>query len=225
MATSGEIAAILSRELGMKMGAVQFYAQAMRNAGLISKGGRGLAAHHLTTLDVSNWLLALCSAETASTAATEVELTRKSPLDTVTSLILPDVLRGLKVSEATTAGEAIEFLLGDMIDGRFAHWQQQGAPPPASSESWYLGILRPTAIVDFVVGSQEISINLAKPTPSGKVRRSTLRFAHADPMFKMKMRTVVDWSASNSSSSLTRINRVHSKIFERVAHTLRETDD
>ena len=140
MATSGEIAEILSEELGMTMGAVQYYAQAMRNAGLLSKSGRGLAGAHLTVVDVSNWLFALCVAETAATAPEEVKLTRGAAFDPITSVVLKDVSRGLKVADAVTAGEAIESLIWDMIDGRFRDWQgQKPVTVPTSSESWNLG--------------------------------------------------------------------------------------
>jgi hypothetical protein len=226
MATSGEIAEILSQELGMTMGAVQYYAQTMRNAGLLSKGGRGLAAAHLTVVDVSNWLLALCVSETAATASEEVRLTREATLDPITSVILKDVSRGLKVADAKTAGEAIEFLTWDMIDGRFRDWQvQRPVAAPTSSESWHLGILRPTAMVEFVVGGQAVSLHLSKPTPTGKVRRSSMHFVRVDPMFKMRMRTVADWKSRSAISSLTRLNRVYPCIFERLADALRKTDD
>jgi hypothetical protein len=225
MATSGEIAEILSQELGMKMGAVQYYAQTMRNAGLLSKSGRGPAAAHLTVVDVSNWLLALCVSETAARAPAEVKLTREAPLDNVTSTLLKDVSRGLKVANAVTAGEAIESLIWDMIDGRFLHWQEQtSSTPPEKSRSWHTGIFRPTAVVDFVVSSQQVSLHFSKPTASGKVRSSSMLFARVDPMFKIRMRTVTDWESRSSTSSLTRINRVGSRVFERLADALRKSD-
>ena len=107
MATSGEIAEILSSELGMTKGAVQYYAQALRNAGMLSKGGRGLAAAHMSIEDVCNWLLALCISETAATAAAEVKLTRAAILDEKASTIATDVTHGLSVSDAKSAGAAI----------------------------------------------------------------------------------------------------------------------
>jgi hypothetical protein len=226
MATSGEIAEILSQELGMTMGAVQYYAQTMRDAGLLSKGGRGLAAAHLTVVDVSNWLLALCVSETAASAPTEVNLTREAAFDPTTSAVLNDVSRGLKVADAATAGEAIEFLIRDMIDGRFNQWQgQRPVAVPTSSESWRLGILRPTATVEIVVSGQEISVHLEKPTPAGKVRRSSMHFVRVDPMFQMRMRTVADRKSRSSMTSLTRINRVYPRVFERLADALRKIDE
>jgi hypothetical protein len=226
MATSGEIAEILSQELGMTMGAVQYYAQTMRDAGLLTKGGRGLAAAHLTVVDVSNWLLALCVSETAATAPTEVNLTREAAFDPMTSAVLKDVFRGLKVANAKTAGEAIEFLIWDMIDGRFKRWQgQRPVAVPTSSESWHLGILRPTAVVEFVVSGQAVSLHLSKPTPTGKVRRSSMYFVRVDPMFQMKMRKVTDWHSPSAISSLTRLNRVGPRVFERLADALRKTDE
>jgi hypothetical protein len=226
MATSGEIAEILSQELGMTMGAVQYYAQALRNAALLSKGGRGPAAAHLTVVDVSNWLLALCVSETAATAPEEVRLTREAPLDPITSVMSKEAGRGLKVADAVTAGEAIELLIWDMIDGRFRQWEEQTrTAPPNPSESWHLGILGPTAIVEFVVSGQEVSLHLSKPTPAGKVRRSSMHFVRVDPMFKMRTRTVTDWQSHSSMSSLTRLNRVGPRVFERLADALRKTDD
>jgi hypothetical protein len=226
MATSGEIAEILSQELGMTMGAVQYYAQTLRDAGLLSKGGRGLAAAHLTVVDVSNWLFALCVSGTAATAPEEVKLTREAALDTVTSVLMKDVSRGLNVADAKTAGEAIEFLIWDIIDGRFKRWQEQMlTAPPTSSESWHLGILRPTVVAEFVVGGQAVSLHLSKPTPTGKVRRSSMYFVRVDPMFQMRMRTVTDWKSRSSMSSLTRINRVYPRVFERLADALRKIDD
>jgi hypothetical protein len=226
MATSGEIAEIFSQELGMTMGAVQYYAQTMRDAGLLSKGGRGLAAAHLTVIDVSNWLFALCVSETAATAPEEVKLTRGAAFDPITSIVLKDVSRGLKVADAKTAGEAIEFLISDMIDGRFKGWQEQMlTAPPISSESWHLGILRPTALTEFVVSGQAVSLYLSKPTPTGKVRRSSMHFVRVDPMFQMRMRTAIDGKARSSMSSLTRLNRVYPRVFERLADALRKTDD
>jgi hypothetical protein len=226
MATSGEIAEILSQELGMTMGAVQYYAQTMRDAGLLSKGGRGLAAAHLTVVDVSNWLFALCAAETAATAPEEVKLTREAAFDSIMSVVLKDVSRGLKVADAKTAGEAIELLIWDMIDGRFHDWQgQRPVTVPTSSASWRLGILRPTAAVEFVVSGQEVSVQLSKPTPAGKVRSSSMRFVRVDPMFQIRMRKVTDWHAPSAMSSLTRINRVGPRVFERLADALRKTDD
>jgi hypothetical protein len=226
MARSGEIAEILSQELGMTMGAVQYYAQTMRNAGLLSKSGRGLAAAHLTVVDVSNWLLALCVSETAATAPAEVNLTREAPLDAITSVVMKDVSRGLKVANAKTAGEAIEVLIWDMIDGRFHQWQERTPTAlPTSSESWRLGILRPTLVVEFVVSGQAVSLHLSKPTATGKARRSSMNFVRVDPMFQMRMRTVTDWKSRSSKSSLTRINRVYPRVFERLADALRKTDD
>jgi hypothetical protein len=226
MATSGEIAEILSQELGMTMGAVQYYAQTMRNAGLLSKGGRGLAAAHLTVMDVSNWLLALCVSETAATAPEEVNLTREAAFDPITSATSKDVTRGLKVADAVTAGEAIEFLIWDMIDGRFRHWQEQtSTTPPEKSQSWHTGIFRPTAVVEFVVSGQQVSLRFSKPAASGKVKSSSMHFARVDPMFKMRMRTVTNWESRSSTSSLTRINRVGPRVFERLADALRKTDD
>ena len=226
MATSGEIAEILSEELGMTMGAVQYYAQAMRNAGLLSKSGRGLAGAHLTVVDVSNWLLALCVSETATAAPAEVNLTREAAFDPITSVVLKDVSRGLKVADAVTAGEAIESLIWDMIDGRFRNWQgQRPVAVPTSSESWNLGILRPTAEVEFVVSGQAVSLHLSKPTPTGKVRRSSMHFVRVDPMFQMRMRKVTDWHAPSAMSSLTRINRVGPRVFERLADALRKSDE
>ena len=226
MATSGEIAEILSQEMGMKMGAVQYYAQTMRNAGLLSKGGRGPAAAHLTVVDVSNWLLALCVSETAATAPAEVNLTREAAFDPMTSAVLKDVTRGLKLATAVTAGEAIESLIWDMIDGRFRHWQEQTtATPPEKSQSWHMGIFRPTAVVEFVVSGQEVSLHFSKPTATGKVRSSSMHFTRVDSMFKMRMRTVTDWESRSSVSSLTRINRVGPRVFERLADALRKTDD
>jgi hypothetical protein len=226
MATSGEIAEILSQELGMTMGAVQYYAQTLRNAGLLSKGGRGLAAAHLTVVDVSNWLLALCVSETAATAPTEVNLTREAAFDPMTSAVLKDVSRGLKVANAKAAGEAIESLIWDMIDGRFRDWQgQRPVAVPTTSESWHLGILRPTAVVEFVVSGQAVSLHLSKPTPTGKVRRSSMHFVRVDPMFQMKMRKVTDWHSPSAISSLTRINRVGPRVFERLADALRQSEE
>jgi hypothetical protein len=226
MATSGEIAEILSEELGMTMGAVQYYAQAMRNAGLISKSGRGPAAAHLTVVDVSNWLFALCVSETATAAPAEVNLTRQAALDPIMSAMSKDVTRGLKVATAVTAGEAIESLIWDMIDGRFRHWQEQtSATPPEGSQSWHMGIFRPTAVVDFVVSGQQVSLHFSMPSATGKVRSSSLYFGHLDPMFKMRKRTVTDWESRSSTSSLTRINRVGSRVFERLADALRKTDE
>jgi hypothetical protein len=225
MATSGEIAEILSRELGMTMGAVQYYAQTMRDAGLLSKGGRGLAAAQLTVVDVSNWLFALCVSETAAMAPEEVKLTREAALDTVSSVLMKDVSRGLKVADAKTAGEAIEFLIWDMIAGRFRDWQgQKRVEVPTSSESWHLGILRPTAMAEFVVGGQAVSLHLSKPTPTGKIRRSSMHFVRVDPMFQMRMRTVADWKSRSSMSSLTRLNRVYPRVFERLASALQKTE-
>jgi hypothetical protein len=226
MATSGEIAEILSQELGMTMGAVQYYAQAMRNAGLLSKGGRGLAAVHLSVVDVSNWLLALCVSETATAAPAEVNLTREAAFDPIMSATSKDVTRGLKVATAVTAGEAIESLIWDMIDGRFRHWQEQtSATPPEGSQSWHLGIFRPTTVVEFVVSGQDVSLHFSKPTAAGKVRSSSMHFARVDSMFKMRMRTVTDWKPRSSTSSLTRINRVGPRVFERLADALRKTDE
>jgi hypothetical protein len=226
MATSGEIAEILSQELGMTMGAVQYYAQTMRDAGLLSKGGRGLAAAHLTVVDVSNWLFALCVSETAATAPEEVKLTREAALDTVASVLMKDVSRGLKVANAKTAGEAIESLIWDMIDGRFRDWQgQRPVAVQTSSESWHLGILRPTAVAEFVVSGQAVSLHLSKPTATGKIRSSSMRFARVDPMFKMRMRTATDRHSPSEMSSLTRINRVGPRVFERLADALRKSEE
>lgn len=225
MATSGEIAEILSQELGMTMGAVQFYAQAMRNAQMITKGGRGLAAAHLSVVDCSNWILALCSSETATAAPAEVGLTRDAILDSKTSVMSKDVTRGLKVAKATTAGEAVDLLIWDMIDGRFQRWQQQEFASPAdTSDSWHIGLLKPTAVVEFIVSGQEVSLLFSKPTASGKVRTSSMHFSCVHPMFKMRMRTVTDGKAS-ALLSLTRINRVGPRLFERIADALRKTDE
>jgi hypothetical protein len=218
MATSGEIAEILSEELGVAKGAVQYYAQTMRDAGMLSKGGRGLAAAHMYIGDVSNWLLALCVSETAASAPEEVRLTRAAPLDEKTSKLSADVTRGLHVGTAKTAGEAIELLIDDMIEGRFKRWEEQPSiAPPQESESWHLGILRPTVVVEFVVSGQETSIHFLKPTAVGKVRRASMHFARVDPMFKMKTRKVTDWKSTTSTGSLTRVNRVYPRVFQRLA--------
>jgi hypothetical protein len=217
MATSGEIAEILSEELGMTKGAVQYYAQTLRDAGMLSKGGRGLAAAHMSIEDVTNWLLALCVSDTAATAPEEVRLTRESPLDEMTSTLSNEVIRGLHVGNAKTAGEAIELLIDDMIEGRFKQWQEQRVAPPQDSESWHFGLFSPTAVVEFTVSGQQVSIRLSKPTTTGKVRRATMHFARIDPMFKMTARTVTDWKSAKVTSSLTRINRVGPRAFQRLA--------
>ena len=226
MATSGEIAEILSQELGMTMGAVQYYAQALRNAGLLSKGGRGPAAVHLTVVDVSNWLFALCASETAATAPEEINLARQAPLDPVTSVVSKVVSRGLKAADAVTAGEAIESLIWDMVDGRFRRWQEQTPTTlTPTSQSWQMGILGPTAVVEFVVSGQEVSLLFSRPTASGKLQKSLMHFVRIEPMFKMRTRKVTDWDSQSSTSSLTRINRVGIRIFERLGDALRETDE
>jgi len=113
-----------------------------------------------------------------------------------------------------------------MIDGRFKQWQEQmPAAPPVSSESWHLGILGPTAVVEFVVSGQAVSLHLSKPTTAGKVRRSSMHFVRVDPMFKMRMKTVTNWNSRSSMSSLTRINRVGPRVFERLADALRKADE
>jgi hypothetical protein len=52
-----------------------------------------------------------------------------------------------------------------------------------------------------------------------------MHFVRVDPMFQMKMRTVADWKSRSSMTSLTRINRVHPRVFERLADALRKTDE
>ena len=210
----------------MTMGAVQFYAQALRNAGLLSKSGRGPAAAHLTVVDVSNWLLALCVSETAATAPEEVTLTREAAFDPRMSQISKAVTRGLKAASAMTAGDAIESLIWDMIDGRFKQWQDHMFPaPPQNSESWHAAIFRPTVMVEFVVGGQAVLLHFSQPTATGRIRSSSMHFARVDSMFKIRMRTVTDVGSPSSTSSLTRINRVWPRVFERVADALRQSEE
>jgi len=80
MATSGELAEVLSASLGFKLGTVNYYGQELRDAGLLSTGGRGPSAVTMTHDDAANWLLAMCCAETAKSAAAIVKLTRDTPL-------------------------------------------------------------------------------------------------------------------------------------------------
>jgi hypothetical protein len=52
-----------------------------------------------------------------------------------------------------------------------------------------------------------------------------MHFVRVDPMFKMRTRTVTDWKSASAMSSLTRLNRVGPRVFERLADALRKTDD
>jgi hypothetical protein len=218
MATSGEIAEILIEELGMSKGTVQLYAQTIRDAGMLTKGGRGLSAAMMSIEDVTNWLLAVCSSETAAAAPEEVRITREAPLDELTSTISADITRSLHVGKAKTAGEAVELLIDDIIEGRVARWREQSsATPSQGTESWHLGILRPTITVEFVVAGQQVLIHFSKPTEAGKVRRASMNFAHVDAMFKMRKRTITDWNSPTAMGSLTRVNRVGPHVFQRLA--------
>lgn len=218
MATSGDLAEILTEELGMSKGTVQLYAQTIRDAGMLTKGGRGLSAAAMSISDATNWVLALCASETAAAAPEEVRLTRAAPLDVLTSTLSKDFIRGLHVGSAKTAGDAIELIIDDLIEGRVTRWQEHiTVSPSQGSESWHLGILRPTITVDFVVGGQNVSIHFAKPTEAGKVRRASMNFAHVDTMFKMRKRTVADWKSPTATGSLTRINRLGPQVFQRLA--------
>ena len=52
-----------------------------------------------------------------------------------------------------------------------------------------------------------------------------MHFVRVDPMFQMRMRTAFDRKSRSSMSSLTRVNRVYPRVFERLADALRKTDD
>jgi hypothetical protein len=52
-----------------------------------------------------------------------------------------------------------------------------------------------------------------------------MHFVRVDPMFQMRMRKVTDWHSPSAMSSLTRINRVGPRVFERLANVLREIDE
>lgn len=80
MATSGELADTLSKSLGFALGTVNFYGQHLRDAKLLSTGGRGTSAASMNAADAINWLVAMCSAETAKSAPGVVDVTISTPL-------------------------------------------------------------------------------------------------------------------------------------------------
>lgn len=72
MTSPGELVSMMSAVLGIPEATVYIYARHLREAGLISKGGRGRSAAKMTPLDASRLLLAFLSTETAALAAQAV---------------------------------------------------------------------------------------------------------------------------------------------------------
>lgn len=123
MATPGQLADTLSETLGIRAGTIHFYGQYLRDAGLLSKGGRGRSAISVSRGDAINWLVAMCSAETAKSAPGVVELTVSTPRHSVTwtkgsEADTPNPHGRPRFLGAGSVGELLDCLLDDERAGR-----------------------------------------------------------------------------------------------------------
>ncbi len=103
MATTGVLAELLAEKLNMKTGTVNFYGQALRDAGLLTKGGRGLSAAQMTIVDAVHWLVALVCSPTADAVAGTVYA------------ICDLKLRDADIEQARRHDRSLQFLHADSV--------------------------------------------------------------------------------------------------------------
>jgi hypothetical protein len=123
MATTGDFADLLSRELGIARGQCQARAQELRDGKLMPIGGRGSAAMHLSVSDVATWLLALCLDPERGTVAKTTKAAKVMPRS-ATAETKP--FGDLTVADAQTLGQAIEALIDDAVSRKLQRWKASG---------------------------------------------------------------------------------------------------
>lgn len=196
MATSGELAETLAHTLGIKLGTVNFYGQQLRDGGLLSTGGRGPSAARMSLDDAVNWLLALCCAETARSAAAVVALTKATPIlrrkDRRGS---PDTR--LHLLKANTVEELIRAILDDERSGR----------------------LNATLItVWFRVGGGEVKVIASGVTDNSEIDWETvIEFINTKMVVRRR-----DLDETPITSNRTTYNRVNSGAFSDINSVLVE---
>jgi len=135
MATSTIYIEILSRLLGIPVPTITTYVQRLReDEAIFRRGKQGQGAVDLTTSEIANLVIALCATPSTGRRAPK-------PLDVVktcraakklTEGALPsqigDDIRHFAFSRATTFGEALESLIGDMRSGLYAEWKGDTYP-------------------------------------------------------------------------------------------------
>ncbi|MGE0853658.1 MAG: hypothetical protein AB7O44_29260 [Hyphomicrobiaceae bacterium] len=120
MATPGQLQTALAASLGYASGSVYQSATSLREAGLLTTGGRGQAAAQMGDTDAANLLIAMLAAETARSAAAVTKLTRETPLyERVGSIEAGPSARGrLAFPHAKSVGALIVALLDDTRNRR-----------------------------------------------------------------------------------------------------------
>lgn len=115
MMTSGDLAKLLSRLLGIPFSTIDLYGRRLRDAGMLSIKGHGRGAAHMTAVDATTWLTSLCVDHVRNgDFLREVKRPLKLPL--LDALVLPNFERGTRMfPTARTAGEAIQFAIQDAM--------------------------------------------------------------------------------------------------------------
>jgi hypothetical protein len=121
MAKATEILDILSDACGIGRPAIALYAQKLRNAGLVSKGGRGVNAAHWGTTDTVNVLIAILSNATPGTVADNIRAVRALPNDHMAG---SDMFEGLwpDAMPLVVAGSALDAIIDAMRSGAWNRW-------------------------------------------------------------------------------------------------------
>lgn len=113
--TSGEFAKLLSETTGTKLGSVNAIGQQLRNAGLLSIGGRGRSASNLSEVDIANWSIAVAASNNVGSSVKDttnfLEMPKISSMETIQH---PDIKNTMKWFDKESFGEAFLELLYDI---------------------------------------------------------------------------------------------------------------
>ncbi len=102
MATLGELVEVIAEVEGVEHATVSWIGRSLREAGLITKHGRGPSAAHMGLADGANLLIGVNATRTAAHAARAVQAYRR---------FRPDRFQRSETNRDFTLGEAIEQLL------------------------------------------------------------------------------------------------------------------
>jgi hypothetical protein len=123
MATSGDVADLFAREMGIGRGTLVERFNGLRYANLLPSGGRGITAPHYGIAQIGNCLLAACLDPPPGAAAKLVKTARTLPRHEGGTLA---PFGDLSITEAPTLAEAIHSLIKDAISGRLQQWKASG---------------------------------------------------------------------------------------------------
>ena len=115
MATAGQLVGVMARALNLPIATVSSYYRVLREAGLVTKGGRGRSAPQVSARDVARLLITLMSADALSEGAAACELIG----ETQATVMLSDVLgdgRGQDVDTISFEEAVIALLNGKAAD-------------------------------------------------------------------------------------------------------------